>query len=124
VSRGGTQRATPPQKRVLIFGTLEGGVGLFAPLEERMFRRLSALQAVMVNALPHDCALNPRLFRLIEQPSIAMEERKRNFLDGQLVWRYVSLDARLQEEMAAAIGTSRDVILDNLLEIDIMSAVI
>ena len=120
----GRQSASVQQKRVLVFGTLEGGVGLFAPMEERMYRRLSALQAVMINALPHDCALNPRSFRLMEQPSTAVEERRKNFLDGQLLWRYVGLDARIQEELAGAIGTSRSVILDNLLEIDIMSAVI
>jgi hypothetical protein len=93
------------------------------PLQEKVFRRLYALQAVMVNALPHTCALNPRAFRLMEYRGF-LEDRKRMFLDGELLWRYVSLDVRTQEDLAEVVGITRDVVLDNLLEIEMLSNVI
>lgn len=46
----------------------------------------------------------------------------RNVLDGQLLFAYVSLDRRLQEELARAVGTERAVALDNLLELDLSTS--
>ena len=44
-----------------------------------------------------------------------------NYLDGALLWRFVALDAPMQFEIAAAIGTKVETLLDNLLEIDMMA---
>lgn len=84
-----------------------------------MFKRLYMVQAIMVNALPHICSLNPRGFRLFEARGF-LKERKKNVLDGTLLWQYVSMHVNLQMELADAAQTSRDVILDSLLEIDLM----
>lgn len=109
--------------RLLVFGTVEGGAGALVPLEEKVFRRLSALQAVMVNALPHPGAFNPRGFRLVEARGF-VQERKKAVLDGELLWRYCGLDVGVQEDLAGAVGTSREAILETLLEVDMMTWVL
>ena len=55
-----------------------------------------------------------------DAPAVAYA-RKRNMLDGALLWRFVALDAPMQFEIAAAIGTKVETLLDNLLEIDMMA---
>lgn len=82
-------------------------------------------QAVMVNALPHPCALNPRGYRLREvEGSSFLADRKKTFLDGDLLWRYVGLDQKTQTELAEAVGTDRDAVLDSLQEIDMLTWVV
>ncbi|CAN0020087.1 unnamed protein product, partial [Ectocarpus sp. 4 AP-2014] len=44
----------------LLAGTLDGGLGAVLPVDERVFRRLYALQGIMSNALGHNGAANPR----------------------------------------------------------------
>ena len=44
----------------LLAGTLDGGLGAILPVDERVFRRLYALQGIMSNALGHNGAANPR----------------------------------------------------------------
>jgi cleavage and polyadenylation specificity factor subunit 1 len=110
--------------RVLIFGTWEGAAGMLVPVEERTFRRLFALQGVMVNALPHPCALSPRAYRLFEPRATLLEGRKKGFLDGELLWRFVALDAVTQEDLAGAVGMSREAVFDLLLEIDSVASVV
>ncbi len=109
--------------RLLLFGTVEGGAGALVPVEEKVFRRLYALQAVMVNALPHPGAFNPRGFRLVEARGF-LQERKKAVLDGELLWRYCGLDLTTQEDLAGAVGSTREAILDTLLEVDMMTWVL
>lgn len=45
-------------------------------------------------------------------------ERKRGLVDGSLLWKFMDLDSRTQDELCAAMGTSVDVVFENLLEID------
>ncbi len=47
----------------LLAGTLDGGLGAILPVDERVFRRLYALQGIMSNALGHNGAANPRYYR-------------------------------------------------------------
>eukprot|EP00639_Heterosigma_akashiwo_P007395 CAMPEP_0194560308 /NCGR_PEP_ID=MMETSP0292-20121207/1532_1 /TAXON_ID=39354 /ORGANISM="Heterosigma akashiwo, Strain CCMP2393" /LENGTH=223 /DNA_ID=CAMNT_0039408445 /DNA_START=90 /DNA_END=761 /DNA_ORIENTATION=- len=101
----------------LVFGTLDGGVGSFVPVDERVFRRLYALQGVMVNAIQHNAGLNPRAFRLFV-PRGFHSGRKKNVINGSLVWQFVSLDSRFQHRLASAIGTTVSMIFSNLLEIE------
>lgn len=43
----------------------------------------------------------------------------KQILDGELLWRYVCLEASQQKELARQIGTTADQILDNLLMVDL-----
>jgi len=119
---GGVARAGAVNQgvRLLVFGTVEGGVGALVPLEEKVYRRLYALQGVMVNALMHVCAFNPRGFRLVEARGWRAGRRK-GVVDGELLGRFPGLPVGQQEDLASAIGTSREMILDTLLEVDMMT---
>ncbi|KAG5187769.1 Cleavage/polyadenylation specificity factor, A subunit [Tribonema minus] len=103
-------------------GGLDGSVALLAPLEERAFRRLYALQGVMCNALEHGAGVNPRGARLFRSqlPAAAAAEggRMKGVLDGALLWRFVSLPAQVQCELTRAIGTTVDAVLLSLLDVD------
>ena len=48
---------------VTVLGTLDGGLGMLLPVDEKVFRRLFLLQQIMLNALEHNAGLNPMAFR-------------------------------------------------------------
>ena len=50
---------------VTVLGTLDGGLGVMLPVDEKSFRRLYSLQQIMLNALEHEAALNPKGFRCV-----------------------------------------------------------
>ena len=81
------------------------------PVDERAFRRLGALAAVLANALRHNAALHP-------DKNLLASTHARNVLDGDLLFRYVALDHQLQVDLAKAVGTTKDTILDTLLAVD------
>ena len=54
---------TSEHRYATVFGSLDGGLGMMVPVEERLFRRLFMLQQILVNALEHNAALNPKGFR-------------------------------------------------------------
>eukprot|EP00638_Chattonella_subsalsa_P009395 CAMPEP_0117770968 /NCGR_PEP_ID=MMETSP0947-20121206/24163_1 /TAXON_ID=44440 /ORGANISM="Chattonella subsalsa, Strain CCMP2191" /LENGTH=569 /DNA_ID=CAMNT_0005596195 /DNA_START=83 /DNA_END=1789 /DNA_ORIENTATION=- len=106
------QSAKKQTRYSLIFGALDGGVGAFVPVDERVFRRLYALQGVMINAIQHNASLNPRAFRLFVSFGFH-DGRKKNVINGALVWRFVHFDARFQNRLASAIGTTVGTIINN-----------
>ncbi|CAM9961955.1 unnamed protein product, partial [Hapterophycus canaliculatus] len=106
----------------LLAGTLDGGLGAILPVDERVFRRLYALQGIMSNALGHNGAANPRRsYRLYDHGPTFRYETKQNMLDGTLLWRFVGLDAKTQHDLTRAIGTTVDRVMANLLDIDLAS---
>ncbi|CAM9158991.1 unnamed protein product [Ectocarpus sp. 12 AP-2014] len=105
----------------LLAGTLDGGLGAVLPVDERVFRRLYALQGIMSNALGHNGAANPRAYRLFDHGPTFRYETKQNMLDGSLLWRFVGLDAKTQHDLTRAIGTTVDRVMANLLDIDLAS---
>ncbi|KAI9907434.1 hypothetical protein PsorP6_002934 [Peronosclerospora sorghi] len=117
---------TPPPCYVNIFGTSEGGVGALIPVSERVFRRLFTLQNVMINTLPQNCALNPREFRMLKtnahrrcgRPDAWSKKKwKKSFLDALVLSRFLALDYVAQKELARCIGTTPEVVIHNLLEV-------
>jgi cleavage and polyadenylation specificity factor subunit 1 len=79
------------------------------------------LQSVMANALEGDCALSQRAWRLYRRSTrrggCRTNDRKKGVIDGNLVIRYTDLPLAEQEDLASAIGSSMELILDNLLEL-------
>lgn len=108
-------------KSALLVGTSEGGLGILLPVEERIHRRLALLQSIMTTTVPTACALNPIEYRCIKT-SRPQVERKRGVLDGNVLWNFVNLPEELQDELAAAMGTSADAILENLQELDTLTS--
>lgn len=50
-------------KHITWFATLDGGIGLLLPMQEKTYRRLLMLQNALTTMLPHHAGLNPRAFR-------------------------------------------------------------
>ena len=76
----------------------------------------------MITTVRSPCALNPREFRLLKTAHFRAE-KKRGVLDGTLLYQYVCMDGPMQDEIAAAMGVTADLLLDNLREIDLSAAV-
>jgi hypothetical protein len=48
-------------------GTLSGGVGYLAPMDESAFRRLGMLQSALLSAIPHTAGLHPQAYRALRR---------------------------------------------------------
>jgi cleavage and polyadenylation specificity factor subunit 1 len=109
-----------PVKSCVVIGTMDGSIGLFIPVEERIYKRLNLLQHLMIMSMKSVCALNPKDYRLFKSNNFRWEKKK-GILDGTILWRFISLPTSLQQELAATMGTSVDIILENLYEMNLMS---
>jgi hypothetical protein len=107
-------------KSCLIFGTADGGVGVLLPIDERIHRRLAVLQQIMYTTQPMSCCLNPNEYRTIKI-SKHRNEKKRGIIDGNLLWSFINLEESLQDELASAMGTTSDAIIENLEELEMLS---
>lgn len=116
------------QRLGIHFGTSDGGYGAVVPLSEPIYWRLTALQSVMVNALESDCSLSQRAWRLYRRTprrgGCRSNDRKKGVIDGDLLLLYTDLSVADQEDLASAIGSTVDLILDNLLELRCSTMVI
>ncbi|KAL7691811.1 putative cleavage/polyadenylation specificity factor, A subunit [Plasmopara halstedii] len=126
VSGTNRQEGAFPLCYVNILGTSEGGVSALVPVSERVFRRLFTLQNVMVNTLPQNCALNPREFRMLKtnaelrcgrSDGWSKKKWKKSFLDALVLFQFLQLDYVAQKELARCIGTTPEVVIHNLLEV-------
>ncbi|XP_077022611.1 cleavage and polyadenylation specificity factor subunit 1 isoform X2 [Tamandua tetradactyla] len=109
-------------KHITWFATLDGGIGLLLPMQEKTYRRLLMLQNALTTMLPHHAGLNPRAFRMLHVDRRILQNAVRNVLDGELLNRYLYLSAMERGELAKKIGTTPDIILDDLLETDRVTA--
>ncbi|KAM8811110.1 LOW QUALITY PROTEIN: cleavage and polyadenylation specificity factor subunit 1 [Eudromia elegans] len=109
-------------KHITWFATLDGGIGLLLPMQEKTYRRLLMLQNALTTMLPHHAGLNPRAFRLLHMDRRILQNAVRNILDGELLNRYLYLSTMERGELAKKIGTTPDIILEDLLEIDRVTA--
>eukprot|EP00537_Pseudo-nitzschia_pungens_P008215 CAMPEP_0172362906 /NCGR_PEP_ID=MMETSP1060-20121228/6404_1 /TAXON_ID=37318 /ORGANISM="Pseudo-nitzschia pungens, Strain cf. cingulata" /LENGTH=1509 /DNA_ID=CAMNT_0013085515 /DNA_START=17 /DNA_END=4546 /DNA_ORIENTATION=- len=114
-------KADDDQRLALTFGTTDGGFHSVVPLSEPVYWRMTALQSVLANALESDCALSRRAWRLYRRAprrgGCRNNDRKKGVIDGDLVMQYTDLSKADQEDLASAIGSTVDLILDNLLEL-------
>ncbi|KAL7557494.1 hypothetical protein ACA910_005250 [Epithemia clementina (nom. ined.)] len=115
-------RTDDDQRLGIHFGTTDAQILSCVPLSEPVYWRLTALQSVLANAMESDCALSPRAWRLYRRTTrrggCRSNDRKKGVIDGDLVSRYADLPLKDQEDLASAIGSTVDLILDNLLEIE------
>jgi len=109
------------QRVGVYFGSSDGGMGVIVPLSEPTYWRFTALQSVMANALMTNCALNQKAWRLYRRSThrggCRTHERKRSVIDGNLIFRFIDLPIYEQEDLASSIGSTVDMIVDNLLEL-------
>ncbi|XP_051519107.1 cleavage and polyadenylation specificity factor subunit 1 [Myxocyprinus asiaticus] len=109
-------------KHITWFATLDGGVGLFLPMQEKTYRRLLMLQNALTTMLPHHAGLNPKAFRMLHCDRRMLQNAVKNILDGELLNKYLYLSTMERSELAKKIGTTPDIILEDLLEIERVTA--
>ncbi|CAN6242631.1 unnamed protein product [Urochloa humidicola] len=97
----------------LVFGTLDGGIGCIAPVDELTFRRLQSLQRKLVDAVSHVCGLNPKSFRHFNSNGKAHRPGPDNIIDFELLSHFEMLSLEEQLDIAQQIGTTRSQILSN-----------
>uniref|UniRef100_A0A673AI61 Cleavage and polyadenylation specificity factor subunit 1 n=1 Tax=Sphaeramia orbicularis TaxID=375764 RepID=A0A673AI61_9TELE len=108
-------------KHITWFATLDGGMGLLLPMQEKTYRRLLMLQNALTTMLPHHAGLNPKAFRMLHSDRRSLQNAVRNILDGELLNKYLYLSMMERSELAKKIGTTQDIvnILDILCDIDV-----
>ncbi|XP_053718091.1 cleavage and polyadenylation specificity factor subunit 1 [Synchiropus splendidus] len=104
------------------FATLDGGIGLLLPMQEKIYRRLLMLQNALTTMIPHHAGLSPKAFRMMQSDRRGLQNQIRNVLDGELLNKYLYLSTMERTELAKKIGTTQDIILDDLQEIDRVTA--
>ncbi|KAJ8273298.1 hypothetical protein GJAV_G00099970 [Gymnothorax javanicus] len=119
---GSKKALTWDNKHITWFATLDGGIGLLLPMQEKTYRRLLMLQNALTTVLPHHAGLNPKAFRMLHADRRTLQNAVRNILDGELLNKYLYLSTMERSELAKKIGTTSDIILDDLLEIDRVTA--
>ena len=121
-------RSDDDQRLGVHFGTSDGSLGAVVPVSEPVYWRLTALQSVITNALESNCSLSHRAWRLYRRTprrgGCRSNDRKKSVIDGDLVLQYADLPLINQEDLASAIGSTVELILDNLLELRCSAMVI
>lgn len=109
-----------PKKTTTLITTIDGSLGLLLPMEERMYKRLVLLQQIMTMTISSLFSLNPREYRLFKSANIRIIKKK-NILDGCILWRFHSLPPSIQDQLAATVGATSYLIKENLHEIDYLT---
>ncbi|XP_041102414.1 cleavage and polyadenylation specificity factor subunit 1-like isoform X1 [Polyodon spathula] len=109
-------------KHITWFATLNGGIGFLLPMQEKTYRRLLMLQNALNTMIPHHAGLNPKAFRMSHCDRRSLQNAVRNILDGELLNKYLYLSTMERSELAKKIGTTPDIILEDLLEVDRVTA--
>uniref|UniRef100_A0A674EUA0 Cleavage and polyadenylation specific factor 1 n=1 Tax=Salmo trutta TaxID=8032 RepID=A0A674EUA0_SALTR len=97
-------------KHITWFATLDGGLGLLLPMQEKTYRRLLMLQNALTTMLPHHAGLNPKAFRMLHADRRQLQNAVRNILDGELLNKYLYLSTMERSELAKKIGTTSDIV--------------
>lgn len=115
------KQAVPSRTSVTI-GTMDGGLGMVFCLEERMYKRLIMLQQIMVMTVPTPFALNPRDYRQYNDAHLHVRvARKGAFIDGSVLYLFLSLPPKMQDQLAATVGATSYLIKENLHELDYLN---
>jgi len=111
------------EKRVVtFFCTLDGALGYLLPIPERVYRKLLMLQSVLTNILPHRASLNPKSYRALNSTDRTIGNPAKGIIDGEVVWDFLGLSFIERNDVSKKIGCSSDEIIEDLMEIDRMSA--
>ncbi|XP_055902575.1 cleavage and polyadenylation specificity factor subunit 1 [Eupeodes corollae] len=105
-------------KHMIVFGTLDGGIGYCLPLPEKTYRRLLMLQNVLLTHKEHLAGLNPKEFRTLKSSRKLTTNPCRCIVDGELIWSYFSLPHTEKQEVAKKIGTKLEDLYLELLDVD------
>lgn len=110
------------KRHITYFGTLDGGLGFVMPIPEKVYRRLLMLQNAMTTHIPHYAGLNPKAYRTVKYSTPELANPHRLILDGDLIWKFLHLSLNERIEVARRLGTGVEQIVDDLMEIDRVTA--
>ena len=97
-----SETPTESSPQTVLVTSQEGSIGLITPLPEQTYRRLWALQNILIANLEHACGLNPRAYRAAETDGIGGAA----MVDGTLVRRWLDQDNFHQSSMADKVGST------------------
>ena len=89
-----------PQNQLLLLSQT-GSLSLLTPLTDPSYRRLSALQNILLNTSSHPCSLNPRAYRAVETDGMG----GRGVIDGELIKRWHDLSSAQKANLADKVGS-------------------
>ena len=112
----------------VISGTLDGGISMALPVSEKIYKRLYGLYSRMATQLEHLAGLNPRGYRQIKLPEKSVYSDSvltgppgpRGILDGDLLYHFNRLSSIYQRELAKAVGSDENRVMDDLLELSML----
>ncbi|XP_063236950.1 cleavage and polyadenylation specificity factor subunit 1 [Bacillus rossius redtenbacheri] len=110
------------KRHISMFATLDGGLGYLLPVPEKTYRRLLMLQNVLANHISHTAGLNPKAFRTYTSSAKLLSNPARGVIDGELVWQFLGLPLPEKQEVAKKIGTRVDEIVDDLADVETLTA--
>uniref|UniRef100_A0A8C3AM23 Cleavage and polyadenylation specificity factor subunit 1 n=1 Tax=Cyclopterus lumpus TaxID=8103 RepID=A0A8C3AM23_CYCLU len=113
---GSKKALTWDNKHITWFATLDGGVGMLLPMQEKTYRRLLMLQNALNSMLPHHAGLNPKAFRMLHSDRRTLQNAVRNILDGELLNKYLYLSTMERSELAKKIGTTQDIEVEHFID--------
>uniref|UniRef100_A0A1I8FEZ4 CPSF_A domain-containing protein n=1 Tax=Macrostomum lignano TaxID=282301 RepID=A0A1I8FEZ4_9PLAT len=88
------------QGHSVVMGTAEGGLYLLTPVRRPVYTRLIMLEKHLSHAVLHPAGLHPRASRIYSPANHDLEPAKSGIIDGDLMYRYVSLGHSERVEVA------------------------
>nr|XP_053638163.1 cleavage and polyadenylation specificity factor subunit 1-like [Cherax quadricarinatus] len=110
------------KRHITMMATLDGSIGYVLPVSERTYRRFSMVYNLLVQHLPHIAGLNPKASRTFQSRYKLNSNPARSVLDAELIWSFLHLPSPEKVEIATKIGAKVDDIIEDLMEIDRMTA--
>lgn len=110
------------KRHINMFVSMDGGIGSLLPVPEKTYRRLLMLQNVLVTSIQHVAGLNPKAFRTYKSARKLLSNPARGIIDGELVWKFFSLPSNEKAEVAKKIGTKVEEIMDDIQDIERLTA--
>jgi len=104
--------------------TSAGAVGLVLPLPERAARCLQYMGRMLTQALPHGAGANPRRGGTFHHPAVPGYLPHGRIIPGRTVWRFATLDSRLQRELARNAAITRETVMECLRDVDVVTMVV
>lgn len=91
-------------------------------IPEKTYRRLLMLQNVLVSQGSHTAGLNPKAYRTFKNWRKLHANPSRSVIDGELVGNFMQLAITEKMEVSKKIGTKIEEIVEDLSDIEKMTA--
>eukprot|EP01083_Nonionella_stella_P062421 162286_1 len=109
------------QRLISFAGTSIGSLVYFCPIDKDIYLRLNTLFQQMTFGVEHYAGQNPRAFRKFRAPDKDNRPLVKRIVDGELLKRFLDLNVVQQKKLARYIGSKPEQIIDNLLQLNLMT---